>query len=520
MRSRIIVGLALVMVPGTGMLTPAFASRNGAAVLASIVVKAIDRNGHRTSTAPPIAMSIGTRGRGAEYQADTHGVIRVPAGSYLVAADIATAGSGGHKESDTLIARTVRAAGRTILTLDSRRGRRVSVALLMPGAQPALAAAALCGRGALAPGPLASAGSLPGHIYAAPSRSKYLRFSYGSSWTGADGTLFQLGGSRVGVPRIPRFTFRPSDLAKLTLAVKARAMEGTSGTWSGPGPISNHCPVGLDGGQSSGIPGKVTQFVSQGTWAGGFRADDIGDVAVQVTTRVGSRDHYTTVIGRAAYGPGPSLLPRFLLGLPVTVSLLGLFSDPVANTNECSANVSMALRAHGRVVKSARFRGCNGAFFRARLHPGWYDASIRAVRVAPSAALSVAPLSSRIGLSWHFGVSRRDVNSVFGVPVSVTRFVPDGLDMRNNAQPRAVTPIRLTVFRGRPYPAFKIRHVGLEVSFNDGKSWHSVPLTAPGRGWLAKVRDPASGFVSLRSTVTDIKGDRTVETINRAYGIG
>ena len=131
MRSRIIVGLALVMVPGSGMLTPAFASGNGAAALASIVVKAIDRNGHRTSTARPVAMSIGRRKRGAEYQADAHGVIRVPAGSYLVAADIATAGSGGRDESDTLIARTVRAAGRTILTLDSRRGRRVSVSLLM-----------------------------------------------------------------------------------------------------------------------------------------------------------------------------------------------------------------------------------------------------------------------------------------------------------------------------------------------------------------------------------------------------
>ena len=512
-------GFALGIIMAAGMLTPAFAGGTGNAVLASIVVKAIDRNGHRTLTAPAIAMSIGTRAHGAEYQADAHGVIRVPAGSYLVAADIATAGSGGHEESHTLIARTVRAAGRTILTLDSRRGRRVSVSLLMPGAQPTLAGAALCGRGAREPGPLASAESPPGHIYAAPSRSKYLQFSYGSSWNSADGTLFQLGGSRVGVPRIPRFTFRPSDLAKLTLAVKARAMEGTSGTWSGPGPISNHCPVGLDGGQSSGIPGKVTQFVSQGTWAGGFRADDIGDVAVQVTTRVGSRDHYTTVIGRAAYGPGPSLLPRFLLGLPVTVSLLGLFSDPVGNTNECSANASVVLRAHGRVVKSARFRGCNGAFFRAPLHPGWYDASIRAVRVAPSAALPVAPLSRRIGLSWHFGVSRRDLSSVFGVPVSITRFVPGGLDMRNNAQPGAVTPIRLTIFRGRPYPAFKIRHVRLEVSFNDGRSWHSVPLAEHSGEWLAKVRDPASGFISLRSTVTDIKGDSTVETINRAYGV-
>jgi hypothetical protein len=38
--------------------------------------------------------------------------------------------------------------------------------------------------------------------------------------------------------------------------------------------------------------------------------------------------------------------------------------------------------------------------------------------------------------------------------------------------------------------------------------------------WLAKVRNPDGGFVSLRSTVIDIHGNRSVETINRAYGIG
>jgi hypothetical protein len=47
-----------------------------------------------------------------------------------------------------------------------------------------------------------------------------------------------------------------------------------------------------------------------------------------------------------------------------------------------------------------------------------------------------------------------------------------------------------------------------------------VRLAGSGSEWLAKVRHPASGFISLRSTVTDIKGDSTVETINRAYGVG
>jgi hypothetical protein len=81
-------------------------------------------------------------------------------------------------------------------------------------------------------------------------------------------------------------------------------------------------------------------------------------------------------------------------------------------------------------------------------------------------------------------------------------------------------PIRLTVFRGRPYPVYKIRNVRLEVSVDDGKSWHRVRLVGSGSKQVAKVPDRASGLISLRSTVSDLKGDRTVETINRAYGVG
>ena len=62
--------------------------------------------------------------------------------------------------------------------------------------------------------------------------------------------------------------------------------------------------------------------------------------------------------------------------------------------------------------------------------------------------------------------------------------------------------------------------VRLQVSYNDGKSWHTVSLARHGRGWTASVHDPASGYVSLRSTVIDSAGDSTVQTIDRAYQVG
>jgi hypothetical protein len=132
----------------------------------SIVVKAIDRNGHRrTLTAPAIAMSIGSRAHGAEYQGDSRGVIRVPAGRYIAGADFVTPGSGGHQASETLIARTVNAVGRTILTLDARQGHRVSVSLLASGTRLAITGATLCGRGARERIPLAAAGDSAEHIF-------------------------------------------------------------------------------------------------------------------------------------------------------------------------------------------------------------------------------------------------------------------------------------------------------------------------------------------------------------------
>ncbi len=91
--------------------------------------------------------------------------------------------------------------------------------------------------------------------------------------------------------------------------------------------------------------------------------------------------------------------------------------------------------------------------------------------------------------------------------------------MSNDAAPGSVTPIHLTIFRGRPYRPYRIKSVTLEVSRDGGKSWHQVPLTGSGSDWLARVRDPATGFVALRTTVTDIKGNSTVETVDRAYGI-
>jgi hypothetical protein len=129
-------------------------------------------------------------------------------------------------------------------------------------------------------------------------------------------------------------------------------------------------------------------------------------------------------------------------------------------------------------------------------------------------------LSTRVTVAWRFSVNRGDLRSAgVGLPVSIATFEPAGLAINNEVAANSLTPLRVYVRRGRAGHAFRLKTVSLQISLNDGTTWQNVHLTARRRYWLAYIRNPANGFVSLRSIVTDISRDRSVETIYRAYAI-
>jgi hypothetical protein len=135
-------------------------------------------------------------------------------------------------------------------------------------------------------------------------------------------------------------------------------------------------------------------------------------------------------------------------------------------------------------------------------------------------------LSPQVIVSWRFRAAplpASDPDS-FIAPVSTAQFQAGGLNLNNQAPSLGTTNLTMTL----SWPArtdFQILHlhklktVRLQVSFNGGTTWHGVSLVRHGRGWLASVHDPASGYVSLRSTVVDSVGDSTVQTIYRAYSV-
>ncbi|MFI0447728.1 hypothetical protein [Actinomadura sp. 6N118] len=82
------------------------------------------------------------------------------------------------------------------------------------------------------------------------------------------------------------------------------------------------------------------------------------------------------------------------------------------------------------------------------------------------------------------------------------------LDARSRAQAGALQPITLAPTGSAAAPT-------LRVSYDDGRSWTGVPVRKSGAGWIADVRNPASGHVSLNAAVPGVID----HTLIRAYGI-
>jgi hypothetical protein len=126
------------------------------------------------------------------------------------------------------------------------------------------------------------------------------------------------------------------------------------------------------------------------------------------------------------------------------------------------------------------------------------------------------PLATSTGVAWTFRSGHVDSEEPVPLPVSVVRFTPR-LDQHNTAPAGRAFLIPVDV---RPQPgsaAAGVRRLSVEVSFDDGDSWHQVPVLA---GRYALVDHPAGdGFVSLRASATDRAGNAVEQTIIRAYAL-
>jgi hypothetical protein len=62
--------------------------------------------------------------------------------------------------------------------------------------------------------------------------------------------------------------------------------------------------------------------------------------------------------------------------------------------------------------------------------------------------------------------------------------------------------------------------VELEVSYDDGASWHPAAMDGKAGSWSTRIKAPRTArFVTLHTTVRDSKGNSVEQRIDRAFGL-
>ncbi|PSL43689.1 subtilisin family serine protease [Saccharothrix carnea] len=209
------------------------------------------------------------------------------------------------------------------------------------------------------------------------------------------------------------------------------------------------------------------------------------------------------VIGPVMYsGEYPNLTRA---GNEIAVSL-SLFGDREGNEGYSrTTSARTALYRDGELVGENDSTG-HGVF---QVPPG--PALFRA-RTEVTRAPEVSDFSTHIAVDWTF---RSDTTPrEQRLPMSVVRFTPV-LDHAGSTPAYQPLTVPLVVDRQRGVDNPPLRHFRVEVSYDDGRSWTSLPVF--GRAALVGNRAEPGTFVSLRVQADDGRYRKLNQTVIRAY---
>jgi hypothetical protein len=110
--------------------------------------------------------------------------------------------------------------------------------------------------------------------------------------------------------------------------------------------------------------------------------------------------------------------------------------------------------------------------------------------------------------------------------VIIPRLTPWGLNSLNRTARSSSTVVEITPDRqndanGLTFHQVTAKSAVLQASFDNGRTWHSMPVKKSGTHWQATVKNPAtSAFVDLRSRIDGTNKQWTEVTLTRAYRVG
>ncbi|TQM78837.1 hypothetical protein FHX81_1120 [Saccharothrix saharensis] len=219
--------------------------------------------------------------------------------------------------------------------------------------------------------------------------------------------------------------------------------------------------------------------------------------------RTYDRSFGAPVIGPVMYTGAYPNLARTGDQVAVSLSLFGDRDGNVGYSRTTSART--ALYRDGELVGENDSTG-HGVF---AVPPG--PALFRA-RAEVTRAPEVSDFSTRIEVDWAF---RSDTTTrERRLPMSVVRFTP-GLDHTGSTPAYRPLTVPLVVDRQRGVDNPPLRHFRVDVSYDDGASWASLPVF--GRAALVGNRAGTGTFVSLRVRADDGRDRELRQTVIRAY---
>jgi hypothetical protein len=517
---RLLYAPALVLAVAVGTALPASAAghspgRPGA--MFTLTISAIDRDGSTISS--PSATVSGLDG--TQYLSGGSSVI-VPAGEYIVAAPVWQPSDGGDQ---TLVADKVHVTSNKHVTLNAQNAVAVTTNL--------------SGTGGATQGPqnvelCVKSGSIFNSVtgfqvdptataYLKPMTGTNLETVYQTYWQGTN-TLYNLASAHSGgIPSNPVYNQSVSGMAKVHVSL--RSGENVTPLTAVIEAYYHTC--GSIDEPITDVPAVYTDYRTPGSWntnlnfgTGGNPAQK--DLWKEAVYKAGHT--YTDLFDAAANGPGkvyPEIQQHDVVFAPDD-----LIDDPIVNNgSNCEAQWTISLHRGSTLIKNGAGDFCSGEFSAHAKKIGWYNLDASAVRFNPGGSVPSGILSPSVSIDWHFHFSPVIGHTIDSqdAAVTVTRFVPEGLDFFNEAPSSGTTTVKFYILRAGgdpvPTPVYRLKKVKVQASFNGGTTWQTLTATKHGSYWLAKVDNPLGGYVALRSIVTDVHGDSTTETIQRAYGI-
>ncbi|MFE6979054.1 S8 family serine peptidase [Streptomyces sp. NPDC057682] len=450
------------------------------------------------------------------------GTVTVPEAQYWVGMTI-TSGAGTDRTT-TMAVTSVTPLDDTGVDLDARTAAPVGADVHDPAARATAVQAALAlpaGTGTYTLSVVTTGERAGQSLFATPFADEDARYrtfavfaAEGASSQAPSPFFYHVARSWDGeVPARPAFSVQRRELTDVRVHFNAQGTPaaGTSAATPDDGTL---LPLFID--QSVRFPSTVTDYRTPGEWLD--RATIAGRQSLATQTET-VRPHATTRLDFAAAVIGPALpaAPAYRLKDSVVWAGTPWFADGdgTRGGSDWGATGTLTLAEDGQKLGEWNAVG-SGKTVPAPAGPGRYTLDADLTRDQAYTALS-----TRVTAHWAFDSDTDDGSGTI-LPLMAVRFTPHGLDASGGAPRGASTRVDVKVQRAPGAVAAGTGPVRLEVSWDDGATWHSVGLTNGGNGTPphAGLTAPAgASYATLRATVSASDGSSVEQTVTRAFEV-